>query len=328
MEFPAPGRWDPPEPSALPAKREALIDSLRNPFQTSALVYNLATERGAMPALSSDLGAEAARLLEQERARLAAAELYFVTADMTRLALAAAETLPVHTLHPEDVPAASGFVVFAEPIGAYRPDPLPRGPGVRPADTGDDVVMIVAASWGPLDGVLAGQAGVWITFWSPSDPAIEIPRIMQRYGVKREKAEATYRQALLEFTWDNEMVTKFGADGIVIKETTTDGPVLHSEDFATTDVGWEQIKNTTVAWGQAVRATWLLITQPGVTDVDEQPLPDLLIELETSRVALPANDRGRSSATVCGPGPRCTSGLRPSRWAAVPRSRVRRGGAW
>jgi hypothetical protein len=251
--------------------REALADSLRSPFQMQALVYNLANQRGTMPALSPDLRREAARLLEQERGRLAGAELFYVTEDMTRLALAAAEALPVHNLHPEDVPAETGFVVFAEPIGAYLPDALADAPADVTADTAG-VVSIVAGSWGPLAGVVAGDPGVWITFWSASDPAAEIPLVMKYRSMSRSEAEAFYRRTRAELNWDNELVNRFGAAGIRIKESTPSGTIVHGEDFDKTHVGWEQVKNTTIAWGQVVRATWLLLTQPGVTTVDEQPL--------------------------------------------------------
>ncbi|WP_346056965.1 hypothetical protein [Amycolatopsis dongchuanensis] len=270
-EPPVPGRWNPPAPRELPSVREALADSLRNPFQLQALVYNLANQRGTMPGLSGDLRRDAAQLLEQERGRLAAAELFYVTEDMTRLALAAAETLPVHNLHPEDVPAEHGFVVFAEPIGAYLPDALPDTP-----PDALDVVTIVAASWGPLEGVLEGDPGVWLTFWSASDPESEIPLLMKYRGMSRSEAETFYRRTRAELNWDNELVNRFGAAGIRIKETTRHGTVVHGEDFDKTQVGWQQVKNTTVAWGQVVRATWLLITQPGVTEVDEHPLPRTL----------------------------------------------------
>ncbi|MEV6871664.1 hypothetical protein [Amycolatopsis sp. NPDC051128] len=173
---PTPGPWDPPAPRELPAMREALADSLRNPFQVQALVYNLANQRGTVPARSRDLPAEAARLLAQERTRLAGAELFYVTEDMTRLALAAAETLPVHNLHPEDIPAQTGFVVFAEPIGACLPETLPD----TPADVAG-VVSIVAASWGPL----GGDPGMWITLWSASDRAAEIPLLMKYRNLSR-----------------------------------------------------------------------------------------------------------------------------------------------
>lgn len=270
-EPPAPGHWTSPAPRELPAVREALADALRNPFQMQALVLNLANQRGTMPALNQDLHAEAARLLGQERRRLAEAELFYVTEDMTRLALAAAETLPVHNLHPQDVPAESGFVVFAEPIGAYLPEPIPGATASTAAIAGG-VVTIVAASWGPLTGVLEGDPGVWITFWSASDPDTEIPLVMQHRGLSRPQAEALYRRTRAELNWDNELVNRFGAAGITIKETTPAGLVVHAEDFDTTHVGWEQVKNTTGAWGQVVRATWLLMTQPGVTAIDEQPL--------------------------------------------------------
>lgn len=252
--------------------REALADSLRTPFQMQALVYNLAQQRGTMPAMSRDLHGEASRLLGQERGRLASAELFYVTEDMTRLALVAAETLPVHNLHPEDIPVETGFVVFAEPIGAYLPEPLAHTPADVAADA-SDVVSIVAASWGPLDGVLDGDPGVWITFWSASDPEAEIPMVMKHRGMSRSEAEAFYRRTRAELNWDNELVNRFGAAGILIKETTRSGTVVHGERFDKTHIGWEQVKNTTIAWGQVVRAAWLLMTQPGVTAIDEQPLP-------------------------------------------------------
>ncbi|MFD2414813.1 hypothetical protein [Amycolatopsis pigmentata] len=163
-DLPQSPQWNAPAPRELSAVREALADSLRSPFQMQALVYNLANQRGTMPAMSGDLYGEAARLLEQERRRLAEAALFYVTEDMTRLALAAAETLPVHNLHPEDVPAETGFVVFAEPIGSYLPDALPGTPSYVATET-SGMVTIAAASWGPLDGVLEGDPGVWITFW-------------------------------------------------------------------------------------------------------------------------------------------------------------------
>lgn len=267
-----PGRWSPPEPRELPALREELADSLRTPLQMQALISNLAEQRGTIPAFSGDLRQEAARLLEQERVRLGGAELFFVTEDMTRLALAAAETLPVHNLHPEDVPAETGFVVFAEPIGAYLPDPMSSTPSGVAADT-SEVVTIVAASWGPLTGILAGDPGVWVTLWSASDPEAEIALVMKHRRMSRPKAEEFYRRHRAKLTWDNELINRFGADGLWIKETTPTGVVMHGQDFDTAYVGWEQVKNTTVAWGQVVRAAWLLMTQPGVTAVDEQPLP-------------------------------------------------------
>jgi hypothetical protein len=256
--------WRPPRPAELPAVRRAVADHMRTPFQHQATSNALASQRGTMPSMTGDLRSDAAQLLDQERERLMSAELFCVTGDMTRLALAAAETLPVHSLHPEDVPARHGFIVFAEPIGAYQPD--------EPHPEMDHPVTIVAASWGPTEGVVPGRPGVWITFWSAIDNAREIPVIMKHRGITREKAGRLLRQTRGELDWDNEVITRFGADGIAVVDQQPTGTQIHAEDFAKTHVGWDYVKNTTAAWAQIVRATWLLITQPGVTDVEEQPL--------------------------------------------------------
>lgn len=52
--------------------------------------------------------------------------------------------------------------------------------------------------------------------------------------------------------------------------TDANQPVLRTECIDTVSGGWDQIKDTTLGWAHIVRATWLLMTQPGVTDVDDQ----------------------------------------------------------
>ncbi|TDC88125.1 hypothetical protein E1161_24325 [Saccharopolyspora aridisoli] len=263
-----PTTWSPPQPNKLPGLRESLADSMRNPFQHQVLVRNLAGQRGTMRSLTGDFNKDAADLLKQERDRLFAAELFYISADMTRLALASVETLPVHNLHPEDVPSEYGFMVFAEPIGAYLPEPDPRFPAAA-----NDVVTIVAASWGPLAGVVPGDPGVWITFWSATDLSVEVPLVMKHRGMDQEEAEAFIRRRRAELNWDNEVITRFGAVGVQIFEHTDKGTVVHKHEFEGSRADWQQVKATTIAWSQVVRATWLLITQPGVTSVDEHPLP-------------------------------------------------------
>lgn len=78
---------------------------------------------------------------------------------MTRLAVAATEILPVHGLHPTDVPAPVGFCVFAEPIATY----LNEG-----GDFHGKTTSTVAVSWGdsPLMR-LTRERGLWM----PSGPA-------------------------------------------------------------------------------------------------------------------------------------------------------------
>lgn len=47
---------------------------------------------------------------------LRAAELFYVAADMARLAVAAGQALPAYRLHPEEVPSPHGLLLWEEPI--------------------------------------------------------------------------------------------------------------------------------------------------------------------------------------------------------------------
>lgn len=261
---PAPQAWIPPEPRELPALRESLADYMRSPYQHRALVHALSTGRGTLSPQTGDLARDATTLLEQERRRLSEAVLYYVTADMTRLALVAAETLPVHSFHPQDVPVESGFLVFAEPIGAYYPEEAPEDEF--------NVVTIVAVSWGPVAHVLAGQTGVWATFWSLTDYETEAALLHQQ-GLPLSEARERVRQIRAELNWDNELSMGYGAEDLFVVDHQDAGPVVRAERIDTGAGGWDQVEGTTVAWGQIVRAAWLLMTQPGVTDVEEQHLP-------------------------------------------------------
>jgi hypothetical protein len=68
-------------------------------------------------------------------ASLAAAELFYISADMTRLAVSAGLALPSYRLHPEELPAPHGLLVWQEPVTtAY--------------DTSEQVgCPIIAVSW-------------------------------------------------------------------------------------------------------------------------------------------------------------------------------------
>jgi hypothetical protein len=258
-----PQPWNPPEPRELPALREALADSMRSPYQHQATVYALSTGSGTLTGLTGDLQQDATTLLEQEHRRLSQAELYYVTADMTRLALVAAETLPVHSFHPEDVPAEHGFLVFAEPISAYYPDGAP--------EVESNVVTIVVVSWGPLSDAIPRRPGVWATFWSLTDYEADA-QLLHEQGLPLSKARERVRSVRAELNWDNELGMGYGAEDVAIVDHHDSGSVVHAERINTDRGGWDQVKGTTVAWGQILRAAWLLITQPGVTEVEEQHL--------------------------------------------------------
>ncbi|WP_030776239.1 hypothetical protein [Streptomyces sp. NRRL F-2664] len=124
-----------------------------------------------------------------ERARLQQAELYYATADMTALALAAAAP-PRERASTGRLPTEHGFIVFAEPIGGYVEDiglALADTPAARPGVDAKVTTPIVAASWtawtpdatgkepvtwghSTRDGYTAIPArsrGIWVTYYSP-----------------------------------------------------------------------------------------------------------------------------------------------------------------
>ena len=83
-------------------------------------------------------------------AQLPAAELFYVSDDMTDPAGHAATTLTDYRLHPEDLPAQVGFMVYAHP------------PVVGTTTNTHD--GITAVSWGP------GRGGLWVHTWARPTP--------------------------------------------------------------------------------------------------------------------------------------------------------------
>lgn len=258
--------WSPPAPRELPALRESLADQMRSPFEHQALTQLLGMGRGTLSPQTGDYARDATILLEEERARLTAAELFYVTEDMTRLARTAAETLALDSFHPDDLPTQAGLMVFAEPIGVYDGDEVANTePGA------DGAVQVVAVSWGP-SGLVPTDKGMWVTLWSATDFAAEAEQIKQHLGGSRRDALRHVRQRKAELSWDNEVVISYNATEFGVF-STGNGLQPQSHEPITAATGWEQIRHTTIAWAQIVRAAWLLMTQDGVTDIADEPLP-------------------------------------------------------
>lgn len=80
-------------------------------------------------------------------AQFPAAELFYVSDRMTELARHAADKLTDYRLHPEDLPAPIGLMVYAQPpVPAYG------------ESTRNDAITMV--SWGP------GRGGLWMHTWA------------------------------------------------------------------------------------------------------------------------------------------------------------------
>ncbi|WP_218579046.1 hypothetical protein [Phytohabitans houttuyneae] len=104
----------------------------------------------------------AAILTAQEVGRLRKADLFYVSEQMTTLAVAAGRSLPEFTLMPEDLPSPSGLVYFAKPIAAVDYSQWYENEAESP---------IVAASWGHWTGNNPAwvNGGVWVTWYADRD---------------------------------------------------------------------------------------------------------------------------------------------------------------
>ncbi|SEB46578.1 hypothetical protein SAMN04489727_1971 [Amycolatopsis tolypomycina] len=117
---------------------------------TDSRVFNRADDVSAL--ISSTLAAQ-----------LPVAELFYVSDEMTDLAGHAATTLTDYRLHPEDLPAPVGIMVYAHP-------PVPGT-----ATSSHDGLTVV--SWGP------GRGGLWVHTWASlsaewTNGALRIGRVL------------------------------------------------------------------------------------------------------------------------------------------------------
>lgn len=96
---------------------------------------------------------DGATMQAYERIRLAEADLYFVSPEMTELAVAAGRSLPDFNIESEDIPSPSGFMVFGTPLDADI-----RAPFFKPGRTAG----ISAITWSVMPH---GQA-LWLSFYA------------------------------------------------------------------------------------------------------------------------------------------------------------------
>ncbi|BCK59410.1 hypothetical protein [Nocardia wallacei] len=278
--------WKAPEPHELPEWRMRMCEytggeeSMRS--LAGAINAGQAAVFPAVPGMDASPGAIASVLLARsEERRLREAQLYYATADMTSLALAAAAVPPTEPVKPSRLPAPYGFMVFAEPIGGYSmdvADVLSGGPMGREGAHATVTTPIVAVSWGlwcpgevsVTDGPTGGPAvrwfnqrtrgglepipqhfdGVWLTFYAPVNSAFErlAPETVigtARNGAPMTAGDISSHPRPNPLTWDNEMALAFG---IPFGEPEPD---------------------TTKEWAQVVYTAWQLMSQTGKTQLTE-----------------------------------------------------------
>lgn len=166
----------------------------------------------------------AAEMRRTELERLQIADLFFVSKEMTQLAREAARSVPTFELQEFDVPARTGFMLFAEPFAIY--------PNIDKPDA-----HIQACSWDVL-----GDQALFLSFYS------EWPEWLRAAG----------RMGLFEA---DDIEDSIRADHWLCYETLMVTPLanVRDDDFATEDV----LERVSYVRGvdQVLRSAWLLMQQ-------------------------------------------------------------------
>ncbi|MGW0917293.1 hypothetical protein ACWD1Z_37250 [Streptomyces sp. NPDC002784] len=279
--------WKAPEPRELPEWRARVLDDIGSEDSMRSLTQAINAGHRAVfptvPGMDASPRAVASMLLAcSEEHRLREAHLYYATADMTSLALAAASTPPTEPVKKTRLPSPYGLMVFAEPIGGFTQDVadvLADSPLARDGTHVTVTTPIVAVSWGPwapsdfdiADGPTArwfiqhtrGQMepipqhfeGVWLTFYALAGSAIDalapdtvIGSLPGGAPMTAAVIQSYPRRAPLN--WENETVLAFG------------------KTFG------ELTPSITRHWSQVVYTAWQLMSQTGkiqLTEVEEVP---------------------------------------------------------
>ncbi|SEF37151.1 hypothetical protein SAMN05421837_112264 [Amycolatopsis pretoriensis] len=249
---PEPRRWRPPAPRELPALREHLADYLQTEYAHLFTAKALRQGRGTLrPDADPETGA--VLLLADEHRRLRDAQLFYVTADITKLVRQAAPSLQDKwEIQPHDLPAQTGFMLFAEPMAEY----------IR--ETDGKRIDIVGVSWGGTELLTSETGGLWLSFWSVTDFAAN-KRLAREAGATEREAEISARRQHAELTWDNEIYLPWGATAPTID---TSLPRVRSIDPSKIAAA-----ETTLTWLQTVHAGWIFCSPNTLTDTTEEHLP-------------------------------------------------------
>lgn len=195
------------------------------------------------------------------------ASLFHVSAEMTAVADSARRSMPGYRLHPDDLPAERGLVVFDAPIGVMDEgsemlSDLDREMIERAREAGEEVppVEVVGALWGPAF-TRENEPGVLVVFWTDSSSTAAYH---ERRG---ELEDAATVRGLGALGYNDETVLPFGD---VYDEAA-------GED--------EPIRNAAIG---TLICTWLLMGQEIVSS-DEVSLPrQLRRRLEREGRSVPA----------------------------------------
>jgi hypothetical protein len=260
-----PARPNPAGPNALaptaadvPLIRARMLEWAGDRTRYGALAWLRALTNAARTALPGFHAAPAhdEQMVARWAKTLAGAELFYVAEALSTLTRHAAESLTGYHLHPEDLPADSGFLVFADPLrdtGAPDPDGLP----------------INLITWAPMAGSIV------IDFWTPTsyqDPSPQravgfpIPGIARILHENRNKIPGHLRPPHIlpthGFMYQRAIALPFGAPVDVdhVGERLRREHTCQSPDICALCAGasWDR---DTARLQRLIVATWLLMGQ-------------------------------------------------------------------
>ncbi len=182
--------------------------------------------------------------------QLAAAELFYVTEDMTELTMQAAAGAPSYQVYEDRMPARAGFVVYGKPF-CHVPSEL-LAPQQR--------VELQAALWAPVPdtggGVERAAPGVMLVTLQDSDVLLQTQPVAHLLGGRAASVA--------------------GMDSVMRQMRAAYGPLSYHEEYplpyGNAPYGTEPgriVKNFAVG---AVMTTWLLMSQR-ITTVEQERLP-------------------------------------------------------
>ena len=283
------------EAGDVPALRRELLDWVRDGrgLRFHGAMSHSAGSMMGRPDLDGHpamMRAYAEMVCEQETRTLCGAELYYVTAEMTKLVRAAAADLPAFVPDAADFPTPRGLIVFGAPLVSYRrPE---RGAVLVEGHLAVDFraqpydeISVVACTWGPYDsGGKWPHGGVWMSFYrSRAEMLANLRYERVREGIRADHARLVP---------DNEYGIQY------VKDDQAKRARLEEDLAAKDGPAW------TSHWAKHLLATLLLMRQPLVYQRTEPIRRGLRRQLERS--GLPA-------------GPIQILDARPRRYETTPR---------
>lgn len=145
----------------VPRLRDRIVEYVTNP---SGLALLLTVHPGSLQ-LPTDLQGRPHTIgsyVELVTSWLGAAELFFITSDMTQVVAAAARALPRYELHRESMPARIGFAVFGDSPCAIDAE---SGSNMRPGERCEVRAML----WVQIANLYGGASGVHLVTWQDCD---------------------------------------------------------------------------------------------------------------------------------------------------------------